>query len=253
MSNIERRDKINQFFDDPKNQERIKAYFSSEKERESVVNTVRKLALNDDNLKKYDVNSVINAAIDVFEIGLSPVPARGLVYFVAYKKKLGAAISYKGWQHLLDEAGKVVKSFNVYCCDKFKHRVEGFEDHIEFEPNYSEHQDDESQWVEDNIKGVLVMVKDLEKNSTVSKFVNRKKLFQLRSSSPSIRSGKFSPWTNWAAEMFAAKGIKYVVSKLPINEKIAKAVSMDNALDADSPKQLEREVGALELMEGEEE
>ena len=59
------------------------------------------------------------------------------------------------------------------------------------------------------------------------------KIEKIKGKSPSSKSS-FSPYNNWAEEMYLAKAIKYCLSREALNFKddnIAKAIQVDNQLD----------------------
>lgn len=250
---ISRVDQLNNWFSNPDNIEKLRSYFESEKALHSFLSTIRKICLTDEKLKSYSVGSVLSACVECAELGLSPQQSRGLVYFTPYKGQLKLSIGYKGWIHLLDQAGKHLKAFNVYKCDRFNFKFEGLKESITYEPDFDAHCDDDSKWVGENLKGVLVVIEDFEKSASNSYFVNKKKLDQIKSVSPSIKKGKTSPWSDWAAEMYKAKAIKYIVSKTPINDRIAQAIEKETELEKINLNQghEKKKIDVLEMIESE--
>ena len=84
------------------------------------------------------------------------------------------------------------------------------------------------EWVDKNLRGVLIGIKNGE---VMVKFVTMDKIKQLKRHSTSANSAKgkkYSPYQNWNLEMYQARAIKYVVSKEPITQVIARAVEIDN-------------------------
>ena len=77
--------------------------------------------------------------------------------------------------------------------------------------------------------GVIVYAKDSNDN-VFSEFVSKKKLEKLRlkSQNQSKKDKLEYIWLDWAEEMYKAKALKYVASRLPINDRLAEAVSVED-------------------------
>lgn len=232
MSNIQKRkDQINKFFNEESIQQKLGAYFeNNEKKIEKFKATMTMLSMEKD-FQKWDPMSILACGVQSAQIGLSPQKSLGQVYFVAYKGSLELTIGYKGWQALLERAGKAVKAFPVYKCDEFEMEITGFEERVHLKPNYEEQREDDVKWVHENLRGILVAIKDTQTGIIYNKFVQMAKLEQLRGQSPSVKKQKFSPWTNFAIEMFMAKAIKYVVSKTAMDERTSVAVAIEDELE----------------------
>ena len=228
MTNIERKSKVTAYLSTESIQSKLKSFFNNDQNKIQRFKSTMELRCAENDFIKYDPISVLLCGIKSAEIGLSPMKEFGHVYFVPYGNKLEIQIGYKGWRTLLERAGKIVKEHRVYKCDDFNMVIEDFEERYVLSPKFEEHKESNPQWVIDNLKGVLVSIKDLHTKITYNKFVTADKIFQIQGASPSKKSG---PWHNWKAEMVSAKAIKYVVSKIPVDEKIAIAINYDNELD----------------------
>lgn len=222
---------IEKFFDSETVVQKLNAYFAGDQAKVDRFRATMSMLTMSRDFLRWNPMSVLACGLEAAEIGLSVSQSMGLVYFVAYKGELAMTISYKGWQALLERGGKVCKSHAIYKCDEFSYVVDGFEENVKFVPNFDERQDSDPKWVMENLRGVLVMTKNIQSGMVESKFVGRQKLMQLRGASPSVKKNKFSPWTEYAAEMFMAKGIKYVVSKTPMEGSLARAVEIENRLE----------------------
>jgi len=117
----------------------------------------------------------------------------------------------------------------VYDCDDFSLEFNGLDDKIHFAPNYDERSDDDGDWVFTHLVGVIVYAKDSSDN-VFSEFVSKKKLEKLRlkSQNQSKKDKLEYIWLDWAEEMYKAKALKYVASRLPINDRLAEAVSVED-------------------------
>lgn len=185
-------------------------------------------------------SSIVNCALRIAELGLPIAKHLGQAYIVGYTKRndkgepietnAETIIGYKGWLSLMERAGKSVKVNPVYACDEFKMVVNGFDESISLIPNYNERKDEDDNWVKQNLKGILVSIKDNATSLVTNQFIPFAKIQKIVGISPSSKS-RFSPYQNWAIEMFQAKAIKYVLSKTPLNETIAEAIKMDNVID----------------------
>ncbi len=172
--------------------------------------------------------SIIKAALDVAELDLSLTRSLGQAYIIAYKDKgkpiPQAQVGYKGWLALAERAGKHIKATPVFKCDDFTVGTDGYNTKFRLIPNFDAHHDGMPEWVDKNLRGVLIGIKNGE---VMIKFVTMDKIQQLKRHSRTANS-KFSPYQHWNLEMYQARAIKYVVSKEPMTQVIARAVEIDN-------------------------
>jgi len=112
----------------------------------------------------------------------------------------------------------------VYRCDEFSVEFGGFEDIIHLKPNYEERDNSDGAWVYKNLLGVVVYAKD-NSGTIFTEYVDFKRLEKLRTKSANQKPGQLSfIWLEWAEEMYKAKALKYVISRLPITEDVAEVV-----------------------------
>lgn len=156
------------------------------------------------------------------------------IYVVPFKLKNGGEtaqlqIGYKGLISLGMKNGWKFRAVAVYDCDDFSLEFNGLDDKIHFAPNYNERSDDDGDWVFSHLVGVIVYAKDSNDN-VFSEFVSKKKLEKLRlkSQNQSKKDKLEYIWLDWAEEMYKAKALKYVASRLPINDRLAEAVSAED-------------------------
>lgn len=197
---------------------------------------------NDYNLKDCDVSSVLDVGLQIVQAGLNPNKLFGQAYVVPFKLKSGRTmaqlqIGYKGWISLGYRNGWTFKAVPVYKCDDFSIEFGGFEDVIHFKPDYEQREDDNGQWVFKNLVGIIVYAKD--KNGEVfTEFVSFKKLEKIRLKSQNQSKGELKHiWLEWAEEMYKAKAIKYVITRLPINDEIMEVAVSENEPYIQEPKQ----------------
>ena len=183
------------------------------------------------------VQSVIGAGLEIVRLGLNPNKTFGQAYVVPFKSKAQLQIGYKGWISLAYRNGWIFRALAAYKCDEFEINFAGIKDDIKFSPNYDERDETNSEWVFGNLRGVIVYVKDAGGNE-FSEFVPFKKLEQLRlkSQNQKDKEALTNIWGEWAEEMYKAKAIKYVATRLPITEQIQEAINAENEAYKEQPK-----------------
>ncbi len=178
-------------------------------------------------IRNCEDKSIFITALQVVQTDLSIIKQLGEAYLVPYKGKATLQIGYKGWLKLAKQSGYTIQCEAVYTCDDFDFSIDEKGKHLKMKANFDDRDDSNSKWVHENIKGVVVWVDD--GNSKILEFVNAKKLKQLKNNSPA--SEKSPAWNNWASEMYRAKAIKWVVSKLPQTEKVVKLQELENRVE----------------------
>lgn len=212
----------------------ISTIVGNDKAKASVFASAIANMANDYGLKNCSVESIVNTAMQIVQIGLNPNKLFGQAYVVPFKLKNGGEtaqlqIGYKGLISLGMKNGWKFRAVAVYDCDDFSLEFNGLDDKIHFAPNYNERSDDDGDWVFSHLVGVIVYAKDSSDN-VFSEFVSKKKLEKLRlkSQNQSKKDKLEYIWLDWAEEMYKAKALKYVASRLPINDRLAEAVSAED-------------------------
>ena len=173
--------------------------------------------------------SLISCGIQALTLDL-PLEA-GQGYIVKYEKEAQLDIGYKGWQMLAKRSGYSVLADSVYTCDLFEPHGFGFNAKLNFEPNHNERKTADDKWVKENIRGVIVSIREDETGLDMTKWVPADLLFKIIGKSPSNKTEKgkkFSPHENWVEQMMCAKAIKQVISKIPID--LSKASMLNEAI-----------------------
>ena len=224
----------------------LKVLAGDDRKASVYASTLKQLALNK-NLSNVDVESVLGTAFEIVQAGLNPNPLFGQAYVVPYKGKAQLQIGYKGWISVGYRNGWKFRAVAVYDVDHFKIKFNGLNDEIEFEPNYDERSEEDGAWVYKHLKGVIVYAADKDGN-VFSEFVPFKKLEKLRCQNPFQKPGELPEyfiskkgekveniWFKWAEEMYKAKALKYVITRLPITEQIMElAVKEDEVFREES-------------------
>ncbi|WP_148800518.1 recombinase RecT [Campylobacter concisus] len=206
----------------------ISTIVGNDKAKASIFASAIANMANDYGLRNCSVESIVNTAMQIVQIGLHPNKLFGQAYVVPYKGVAQLQIGYKGLISLGYRNGWKFRAVSVYTCDRFKQNFGGIKDEIIFDPNYDERDETSASWVFANLKGVLVYAVD-KQGAEFSEFVSKKKLEQLRTTSPNQnKEGLSGTWANWAEEMYKAKAIKHVASRLPINDSLAEALSLED-------------------------
>ena len=183
--------------------------------------------------------SVFSVALKIAQVGLSIVKEQKQAYIVPFVeqglKKAQLQIGYIGWRILAKRAGYDIDAELVYECDKFEYTVDENGKKFIFEANLKDRNETDAAWINENLLGAMVWAKD--KSGVTRDFISAKKLNQLKNTNQAVKKGKFSAWTNWSEEMFKAKAIKYVASKLPTDDfMLMSAVNAENEAYKDQPK-----------------
>lgn len=206
-------------------------------ERKASVFAGAILAMSTDpNLRGCDVESIIKNGVAIVQLGLNPNKSFGQAYVVPYGKTAQLQIGYKGFLALAYRNGWAFRAVCVYKCDDFSISFGGICDHISFSPNYDLRSEDEAEWVFKNLKGVIVYAKDKQGNE-FSEFVPFSKLEKLRlkSQNQNDKNALKHIWAEWSEEMYKAKALKYVATRLPITEQIQEAINYENAVFDETP------------------
>ena len=183
--------------------------------------------------------SVFSVALKIAQVGLSIVKEQKQAYIVPFSergvKKAQLQIGYIGWRILAKRAGYDIDAELVYECDKFEYTVDENGKKFIFEATLKDRNETDAAWINENLLGAMVWARD--KNGVTRDFISAKKLNQLKNTNQAVKAGKFSAWTNWSEEMYKAKAIKYIASKLPTDDfMLMSAVNAENEAYKEQPK-----------------
>lgn len=208
----------------------MKTVLGDEAKVSQYATTLKQLAFNK-NLANCNIDSVLKTGFEIVLAGLNPNPLFGQAYVVPYGKNAQLQIGYKGWIALGYRYGWRFRAVAVYDMDKFSMEFGGLTDKYNLEPNWDEREDDNGNWVYEHLRGVIVYARD-KHNNEYSEFVSFRKLEKIRKKNEfqadeleekltSKNGKKFNNlWFEWAEEMYKAKALKYVITRLPIQEEI---------------------------------
>jgi recombination protein RecT len=206
---------------------------SNPKKIEAFKTRILKMSLSY-GMDKCTPESIINCGIQALTLDL-PLEA-GQGYIVNYGGTASFDCGYKGWQVLAKRAGYSVVADVVYECDEFHQSGFGFDREIVFNPDHSRRNGSDDAWAKQNLTGVIVSILEDKTGNKTHAFVAADMIRKIIGMSPSAgkegKGGKkYSPHDNWAEQMFAAKAIKQVLSKFPIDlaeSQLAEAMGIVN-------------------------
>jgi len=217
----------------------IKSLFGDKDKADKFTATAVKVA-NDYKLRECHPQSILDACINVAQLGLdlspnlSPAP---LVPFKAKKENKVASvqliISARGYTALLARTGWAIKSFIVTENDEFDYRMDGFEEVITFVKDLDT--------PDSKFRYAVAMAKSPDGQLFVE-VMNNSQIEKHRLVSSNQSGAKSGVWLDWFDEMAKKTVIKKLVKKLPIGEQIANAVANDDkpieveVIENDEPK-----------------
>lgn len=230
MSNLTKKDEIKVLINAKEMGDRVnKLFMNNPDKKDKFLASLLNISM-DHSLKDCSAASIVKSSLALADLDLPLNKNLGMAYIVKYKHEAEAVIGYKGYLQLAERSGKTVKVKEIFKCDEFTMRDDGFNEIVTFVPNLDERKDYDPKWVDENLKGVLVAYKDNVTGNITSRFVSAGKIDQLVGMSKS-KGTKFSPYLNWNLEMKMGKAIKYVLSKTPMSDTVARAIELDNKMD----------------------
>lgn len=210
-------------------------FFGQDKEKLTKFQSVLITIAQNKSLESCTAESIISSAFSLAELNLDINPLLNQCYVLSYakggQKEAQPAISYKGWQTILKRSGRDCKAYSVFNCDEFFMDLSDFEEKITFKPNFKERKESNDEWYKKNLLGIVVKIYSSDFKKIV--FVSRDKIEKIKGKSPAVNS-QYSPYNNWAEEMYLAKAIKYVLSREPLgvgDEIISKGIALENSTE----------------------
>lgn len=203
----------------------IKSLFGDKDKADKFTATAVKVA-NDYKLKECHPQSILDACINVAQLGLDLSPNLSHAYLVPFKAKkenkvasVQLIISARGYTALLARTGWAIKSFIVNDKDEFDYRMNGFEETITFVKDLDS--------IDSKFQYAVAMAKSPDGQLFVE-VMNNSQIEKHRLVSSNQNGAKSGVWLDWFDEMAKKTVIKKLVKKLPIGENIANAVANDD-------------------------
>jgi len=190
---------------------------------------------SDQSLNRCSPDSIVQALIGIAMSDLNVDKNIGHAYLVPYGNQAQLQIGYKGFIQLLFRAGWLVKCFPVFHCDTFSMSFDGWDNHVEFEPNIDERNEGDRDWCYQNLRGIYVVSRHAETKDEYSTFINKTVIEKLRLTSPMQKAQPSGAWKDWYIEMAQAKAIKKLAKILPVGDtRTLTTLSMDDKTDSGS-------------------
>ncbi len=205
----------------------IVAFAGSEKRADKFIADMKLLCI-DKNLQGCSPITIFTSALNALQLRLSIVKQTGQGYVLPWKNngylEAQLQIGYKGWRLICSRAGYNVDCELVFDCDEFSRTMDETGKHISFQPDEENRNPEDGTWCDKHLAGAVVWVSNA--NGSYPEYVSGKLLRKIRSKSKAPNS---PAWRDWTEEMYKAKALKYVASKIPSdNEDLARAVETDN-------------------------
>ncbi len=209
----------------------IKSLFGDKDKAAKFTATAAKVA-NDYKLAECHPQSILDACINVAQLGLDLSPNLAHAYLVPFKAKreskvasVQLIISARGYTALLARTGWAIKSFIVTENDEFDYRMDGFNESVTFVKDL------------DSVDGKFRYAVAIAKSPNGELFVevmNASQIDKHRLKSSNQNGAKSGVWAEWFDPM-ALKTVSKKLSKtLPIGEEIANAIASDDkTIDAE--------------------
>lgn len=162
--------------------------------------------------------SIVNALIGIAQLDLNPDKNLGQAYLVPYGNAVQLQIGYRGFVQLLFRAGWLVKAFPVYSTDQFSIEFDGWDNKVSFVPDLDGREEDNNNWVYQNIRGVFVVARNSTTGDEYSDFVSKKIIEKSRMKSQNQKNATKPEyiWADWYAEMAKKTAIKKLAKMLPL-------------------------------------
>lgn len=196
-------------------------------------------------MPKADLNQVARCCIEIASMKLPILKQAGQAYIVPRNITLdkgtpnerkfltyNVEIGYKGWIVLAKRAGFAVRVYPLFNGDDWSYSINGFSQNFSYTPAEANLLAEKTEdFVEQNLKAIAVVTKDLSTNIEACEIVEMALLKKLRSKSSTKDGGVYK---EWLLEMYKAKATKYVLKRLPLDTldtSIFKAFESDDKND----------------------
>lgn len=219
------------------------------------------------NLAECSDDSIISCIMGVAQLRLSIDPNLGHAYIIPYHKKdkdgkvlwtvAQLQVGYKGFVQLLYRAGWTCDTYPIYSCDKFEiaFNNEKMSFTYDFEVNFDDREEDDNDWVYQNLKGVLVVMRD-DRGNVKTEFISKAKIEKIRMKSENQKK-KDKPehiWGEWYEEQARKSALKKVAKTTALgDERVALAIAVDDKISTGSVIDVEKSFTEGTVIEAESE
>lgn len=200
-------------------QKMIQSLLGDKKKADKFVATAVQISQNK-NLQGCTPESIIEACINVAQMGLDLSPTLSHAYLAPFKSSVQLIVSVRGYSAMLARTGWKLKSFIVNEGDNFEYKIDGFTEAIKFSPNI----DNEDE----KFKYAVAMAQSPDGEFYVE-IMNKAKIEKHRKVSQNQKGDKPTGiWADWYNEMATKTVTKKLAKRLPIGEDISHALSVDD-------------------------
>ncbi|MFY4844611.1 recombinase RecT [Aliarcobacter butzleri] len=214
----------------------LQSIIGDKKKSDNFTATALQIALSPD-LKDCTEESIINCLVGAAMLDLNPDKNIGQAYIYRYGSVATLDVGYKGYQTIYSRAGYEIRTFPVFECDEFGVSFDGWEMKYNLIPNLEDRDLGNFEWEYANLKGILVVSKDMVTNEFKRDFIPQKVLEKMRKSSPNQKSEKPTHiWEKWYIDMCSKSAIKKFKNQLAIRsheQQIAMIDMLDNHKNID--------------------
>lgn len=214
----------------------LQSIIGDKKKSDNFTATALQIALSPD-LKDCTEESIINCLVGAAMLDLNPDKNIGQAYIYRYGSVATLDVGYKGYQTIYSRAGYEIRTFPVFECDEFSVSFDGWEMKYNLIPNLDDRDLGNFEWEYANLKGILVVSKDMVTNEFKRDFIPQKVLEKMRKSSPNQKSEKPTHiWEKWYIDMCSKSAIKKFKNQLAIRsyeQQLAMVDMLDNHKNID--------------------
>lgn len=235
----------------------LQSILGDKKKSDNFSATALQIALNPD-LNDCSEESIINCLVGAAMLDLNPDKNIGQVYIYKYGNVATLDVGYKGYLTIYQRAGYEIRTFPVFECDEFNVSFDGWEMKYTLVPNLDERDMGNFEWEYANLKGILVVSKDMVTNEFKRDFIPQKVLENMRLSSPNQKPNQYDKdaviiqrkknklpvgiWWSWYIDMNCKSAIKKFKNQLAIRsyeQQLAMVDMLDNhkSIDFEATKE----------------
>ena len=229
----------------------LQSILGDKKKSDNFSAVALQIALNPD-LKDCTEESIINCLVGAAMLDLNPDRNIGQVYIYKYGAVATLDVGYKGYLTIYQRAGYEIRTFPVFECDEFNVSFDGWEMKYNLVPNLNERDLGNFDWEYENLKGILVVSKDMVSNEFKRDFIPQKVIENMRLSSPNQKPNQYDKdatiiarkkekkpvgiWCSWYIDMCSKSAIKKFKNQLAIRsteQQLAMIDMLDNNKNID--------------------
>lgn len=224
--------------------QRIRASLGDDSKANAFLSELYALA-DSDRSRDMNAEELAKCALTIATLNLSISEQRAEAYILRIGGKVQVEIGYKGWLILAKRAGILVRAYPVLEGDEFDFECVDFDQKVRFKPQ-SVFEDKTSEFIENNLRGIVVITKDITSGVVNTTICPKGLLIRLQNA---FQNNTSPTYKKWKMEMWLAKAIKYALKRTPMdttNAQIFKAFGEDDKGEIESVEAPKEQVKELE-------